>query len=118
MDVQHLHGVFDALLRQLVAGLDRVFHEALGVAGLDGLQDAPEEVPLGHLAHRQFAGEVLHQGAVQLHEGPQLAHCQLGPARYVEGGHLLPQQVLLLAGRELLQEREGALLLRGQVGID
>ena len=31
---------------------------------------------------------------------------------------MLPQQVLLLAGRELLQEREGARLPRGQVGID
>jgi hypothetical protein len=31
---------------------------------------------------------------------------------------MLPQQVLLLAGDELLQEREWALLLRGQVGID
>jgi hypothetical protein len=31
---------------------------------------------------------------------------------------MLPQQVLLPAGGELLQEREWALLLRGQVGID
>ena len=31
---------------------------------------------------------------------------------------MLSQQVLLLAGGELLQEREGALLPRGQVGID
>ena len=31
---------------------------------------------------------------------------------------MLLQQVLLLAGGELLQEREGALLIRGQVGID
>ncbi len=31
---------------------------------------------------------------------------------------MLPQQVLLLAGGELLQKREWALLLRGQVGID
>jgi len=36
----------------------------------------------------------------------------------VAGGHVLPQQVLLLARGELLQEREGARLPRGQVGID
>ena len=118
MDLQRLHGVVDALLRQLVAGLDRVLHQALDVAGLDGLEDAPEEVLLGHLAHRQLAGEVRHEGGVRLHDGPQLAHRQLWPGRHVEGGHMLPQQVLLLARGELLQEREGARLPRGQVGID
>jgi len=118
LDVQQLHWVVDALLRQLVAGLDRVLHQALDVAGLDGVEDAPEEVLLGHLAHRQLAGEVLHEGGVHLDDRPQLAHCQLWPGRHVEGGHMLPQQVLLPAGGELLQEREWALLLRGQVGID
>ena len=118
MDLQRLHWVVDALLRQLVAGLDHVLNQALDVARLDGLQDAQEEVLLGYLAHRQLAGEVLHEGAVHLHDGPQLAHRQLWPGRHVAGGHVLPQQVLLLARGELLQEREWALLLRGQVCID
>ena len=117
VDLQDLRQVFLIGHWQLVAGLDRVFHQAFGVAWLDGEDHAPEERLVGQLALRQLAGEVVLEGLVHLDAGPKLPDGKFRPCGHLEGRHLWPQQELLLLLGQLLKEREGASLLGRQVDV-
>ena len=88
--------------------------EVLDVVGLERDQDRPEELPLCLLGLGPGVGQVCQELRLLHRLLPDLGDRQLWPCRHLEEPHLAPPHEGLLHRQDLLEEHEGAAVLRGQ----